>query len=366
MTRVAVFIVCLLLASCTKRAHLVLVPEAARTNAVETVFVATSRAYHTPLYYSWRRAEHLSWLRYDIAVPPDRTLGELSWPLNSRVDPNTQFVATRADNLGDGNGYRQALAGALRQLPRAEREVIIYVHGFNNNFADGILRLTQLSHDFDGTGIATHYSWPSAGHPLGYAYDRDSVLLARDGLEQMIHQTLSAGAERVYLIGHSMGSQLIMEVLRAMSLARPGSVDDLFDGVILISPDIDVDVFLSQARRIGELPQPFDLVVSKRDRVLELSARLTGQQNRLGNVASLDRIAGLNVRVIDVSAFSTGPGHFTLGTSPGLIKLFSNPAALRAAFEGDAAGRPGLLPGTILTVRNATGIILQPAPSANP
>ena len=31
--------------------------------------------------------------------------------------------------------------------------------------------------------MAVHYAWPSAAEPLGYVYDRDSAIFARDGLD---------------------------------------------------------------------------------------------------------------------------------------------------------------------------------------
>jgi len=354
-----------LLTACAPRAQLVMAPGAVTRNPVETVFVGTTRVFRTLLKYSDERSEQMSWLRYDIAVPPERKPGEISWP-TGQANPETDFLVTRADVLEGAASFRGAVGQALKARPAGRREAIIYVHGFNNNFADGVLRITQLSHDFRMTGVAVHYSWPSAGHPLAYAYDRDSVLFARDGLEQLITQVRAAGADRVLLVGHSVGGQLIMEVLRTMAVAHPGSVDDAIDGVILISPDMDIDVFRSQAKRIGELPQPFGIFVSKRDKVLRLSAQLTGRHDRLGNVSSLNEIADLDVTIIDVSEFSSGAGHFTAGSAPGVIQIFSQAAAFEAAFQGDPAGQPGLLPGTVLTVQNVTGIILSPITGAVP
>ena len=100
--------------------------------------------------------------------------------------------------------------------------------------------------------------------------------------------------------------------------------------------------------------------MSKRDRVLSLSARLTGQRNRLGNVENVDDVADLNVTIIDVSEFSSGVGHFTAGSSAAVIAIFSKAGAFENAFRADRSGRIGLIPGTVLTVQNATEIILSP------
>ncbi|MEO1398386.1 MAG: hypothetical protein AAFU56_05910, partial [Pseudomonadota bacterium] len=62
-----------------------------------------------------------------------------------------------------------------------------------------------------------------------------------------------------------------------------------------------------------------------------------------------------------VTGFSSGIGHFTAGTSPALIGLLGQLAEVDRAFEQDRAGRAGLVPGTVLTVQNATQVILTPA-----
>ena len=63
---------------------------------------------------------------------------------------------------------------------------------------------------------------------------------------------------------------------------------------------------------------------------------------------------------LDVAAFRDGTGHFTAGTSPGLIRVLGRIEDVNAAFRGDAAARTGLLPGVVLTVRRATRVILSP------
>ena len=359
MFRFVAFVLILGLSACTPRATLVFAPQAAAENPTRKVFIATTRQPEAAGFGAGRAAAP-GYLRYDIAVPPLREPGAIETPKPNRIDPQTQFIATARAAYPDAASFRGDLRTALRQRAGHEREAVIYVHGFNNTFDEGVLRITQLAEDFDMPGVSVHYSWPSAGNPLGYAYDRDSLLISRDGLETLIRDVRAAGAERIVLVAHSVGSMLIMETLRQLSIAKPGSPARIIDAVILISPDLDIELFRSQAARIGQLPQPFGIFVSQRDRVLGLSARLTGQRNRLGNVKSIADLADLEVTVVDVTEFSTGVGHFTAGTSAAVISIFGRAGALEAAFAGDSSGRTGLLPGTVLTVQNATGIILSP------
>jgi esterase/lipase superfamily enzyme len=360
----ALLLACLsLLAGCTPRPDMAVSAEAAHVGSDVPVYVATTRRPGDKKIFENARGGRVRFARVDVSVPPEHAPGKVEMT-TLRPDPARHFMASRVVLHADAADFRADLARALARRPRAEREALIYVHGFNNTFADGVFRTAQLGHDFDMPGVMVHYSWPSGARPLGYAYDRDSVLYARDGLVALIEEVKRAGAERVLLAGHSLGAHLSMEALRQIALKR-GRVGGYVDGVVLISPDIDIDVFRSQARTIGKLPQPFVIFASQRDRALALSARLSGEGNRLGNLKTVQQVADLEVLVIDVSAYASRDwfNHLTVGQSPALIRLFSNIQALGPAFGRDMAGRTGLLPGTVLTVQNATAIILSPVSS---
>lgn len=346
----------MVLAACTPRGVMVVVPPDTIEGSTSTVFVGTTRGLEGTGVFGGSRSEALRFARYDVAIPPQREAGEIKYPVPSRPNVSTDFVTTDQRIYAAETDFRNDLRQAL---DRNGREAIIFVHGFNTTFTEGLYRIAQLRHDLEVPGVALHYSWPSAAEPLGYVYDRDSAIFARSGLEDLIRETIAAGATRVTLVAHSMGGFLSMEALRDIAKAD-GRVMPQIRGVVLISPDIDVDVFRMQALDIGDLPQPFLIFGSDRDRVLRLSALITGQRGRLGSLDNVERIADLEVTYLDVAAFSEGSGHFVPGTSPALIRLLGRIGDVDQAFGGDAAGRTGLLPGVILTARSATRIILTP------
>ncbi|MEL6642624.1 MAG: alpha/beta fold hydrolase [Pseudomonadota bacterium] len=349
----------LTLASCAPRGPLTLVPEAAEIASVHTIFTATTRSQAGVGTPGSERMETPQYSKLNIAVPPNRTPGTITFPRGT-PDPDTDFLVTASTSFDSARAFRRDLARALAATPANDREVILYVHGFNNTFAEGVLRIAQLNHDIELPGVAVHYSWPSLGNPLGYAYDRDSALFARDGLEQLITEIRRAGPRRITIVAHSMGALLTMETLRQMSIARPDSVSRDIDAIVMLSPDIDIDLFRAQARRIGKLPEDFVIFTSDRDRALRLSARLTGQRERLGNITNPVEVADLTVTLIDVTAFSSGVGHFVAGSSPALIQIFRGIPSVDDAFRRDPAGRSGFFPGTVLTIQNVTEIILSP------
>ncbi len=356
MRPIRFLILVLCLAACTPRGTMVVVPPETVEGTVNRVFVGSTRGLEGSGVFGGGRSEDLRFARYDVAVPPDRAPGEIKYARPRNANVTTDFMTTGQRIYSAEADFRADLRAALGQNGR---EAIIFVHGFNTTFTEGLYRIAQLKHDLEVPGVALHYSWPSAAEPLGYVYDRDSVMFARAGLESLLRETVAAGATRVTLVAHSMGSLLTMEVLRSVAL-RDGGVMPELRGVVLISPDIDVEVFRAQAQDIGALPQPFLIFGSDRDRVLRLSALITGQRGRLGSLGNVDALSDLEVTYLDVGAFSQGSGHFVPGTSPGLIRLLSRISDVDTAFGNDAAGRPGLLPGVILTARSATRIILTP------
>jgi esterase/lipase superfamily enzyme len=347
----------LILTACTPRPVLAPLPEGVTADKTLAVFTATNRA-PAPDNPGVDRSKTLGFERLDIAIPADRPPGSIETPRRRNANPGTDFLLADRAAMADKRAFRRALSAHLRKLPPEDRDVLIYVHGFNQTFANGVLRMAQLNHDLNLRGAAVHFSWPSAANPFAYAYDRDSALFSRDALEEVLKLVRVPEARRVGVIAHSMGSFLTMEALRQMALRDPGSAAQNVDGVILISPDIDVEVFRTQAESIGALPEAFAVFLSDRDRALSLSARLTGQRVRLGNLDDAKRLEDLRVAFVDVSAFSEGSGHFTAGTSPALLSILASAAAVDNAFAGDAAGRSGLLPGTVLSVQNVTEFVL--------
>lgn len=361
MIRSALIFCLFFLTACSDREMIVMRPEARETGQVYTAFVATNRRENEQGWYGHDRAGALDYLSVDVSVPPKREVGQIKIGMGE-TDPERHFVITGKQDFTSASALTSALRTALQKQPRADRDVLIYVHGYNNSFSDGVFRTVQMKHDFDLPGVVVHYSWPSAANPLAYTHDRDSVLFARDGMETLLRQVRAAQPGRIILVGHSLGTMLVMETLRQMEIATPGWAKRALGGVVLVSPDLDIDLFKTQADRLAGLPQPFAIFVSSRDRALQLSARLNGSRRRLGNLTDPEELAAYPVTLIDVSEFaqSTGTRHFTVGTSPLLIALLSNSAAVNEAFGQDRAGRSGLLPGTVITAQNATQLILSP------
>ncbi|MDO6484837.1 alpha/beta hydrolase [Shimia thalassica] len=321
-----------LLMACTDRTPAPLVPEAANIGDIVPVYVATNRARNDVGYFSDKRASSTTFLLSDVSMPPERKEGEA--PIYSaKPNPNKHFALVTQKQFSGEQAFVQDIRRQLTTHPAAQREVVLYVHGYFNGYADTVFRVAQMKSDFDMPGLPMVFSWPSAGHPAGYTYDRESALFARDALEQTLYLLHQTGA-KIQIVGHSMGGLLVMETLRQIEIAKPGWSNANIDGVAMISPDISVDVFHEQAARIKKLPSPFLVVTSEHDRALLLSSRLNNHE-RLG-LGSDESLANLPITFLDVSDFSkdSGNSHFVILESPALIAMLEG-ASLHSAFTKD-------------------------------
>ena len=356
--RVSFLAAVLFLSACAPRGELAYAPVV--PGKVHPVFVGTTRGPDpvTGAPLGRDRSEQLELARFDVAVPPNRAVGQLEYPLTGRkIDPQKHFVVASSQTYPEKAAFQ---ADLRKSLAASGGEAVVFVHGFNNTFAEGLYRLAQMGEDFDLPETLVHYAWPSRGHVLGYAYDRDSALFARDGLRELMDQVHRAGAKRILLVGHSMGGALSMEMLRDAARAGETGMLSRLSGVVLISPDIDVDLFREQARSIGKLPQPFVIFTSQKDKALLLSSRIAGENDRLGSLQDINRVADLKVTMIDTGAYNTADGHFNVANNPALIRMLGRTGQLATILEGEQVGKGNLATGVVMTVQDATKIILAP------
>ncbi|MDT8328476.1 MAG: alpha/beta fold hydrolase [Roseovarius sp.] len=287
---------------------------------VQSIYVATERDLdRTGPFFGYKRPSGMKYFRTDISVPPTHQTGAIEWP-DGPPDAATDFVVT-GTKVFDGPG--QMLADIRRTIPG--RETLVFVHGYNNTLSESMYRLAQIQSDFSTNMPALLFSWPSAGDPRGYIYDRDSVLFARDDLVTLLDRLTARPGDKVFLLGHSMGSNLVMEALRQARLSGNTRLLSRVSGVTLMSPDIDPDLFDRQAEVIGKLPQPFLIFISKQDRALSLSGFITGRKPRLGVIDEAEKVTRPDVTVIDFTELADGNSlnHFVPVTSPDAIRVLN-------------------------------------------
>jgi esterase/lipase superfamily enzyme len=320
----AVF-VCLALLACSPRGTLDIKPAASEIGSVQEILVATNRApADSPELLSSVRSNDLRYFDFAVSVPPARTPGSVVFPGRDPPDPERHFLATSAAPLPNTAAFVNRLNERLRTRPRTSREVTVFVHGFNTTFAEGLYRHAQIAHDFGTNGVSVNFAWPSAGSARQYATDRETVLFARDGLEAVLLDIAGTSAERVVIAAHSMGAHLVMETLRQMDIRGNRTFFDRLASVVLMAPDIDLDIFLLQSAALKKHDIPIYVFTSGDDRALRLSSRLRGGAQRLGAVRDPTVFDGLPVFLVDLSDVQDGRDtllHSKAASSPTVIGL---------------------------------------------
>lgn len=228
------------------------------------------------------------------------------------------FFAYKQERFGDTDAFIDYIARNLKP----DQEIGVFIHGFNTTYPEAIYRHAQIAHDFDLVGPQITFVWPSEGKPLGYLADRDSIYIARDSLNRFLTRLCRRFQKKVALAAHSMGALLAMKTLR-QSVIGGNPLADRLASLVLISPDIGIEVFISQASLIQSLPEQVIIIVSQEDRLLRWSQRLAGGKPRLGEGKDVEHLENMKIVVVDLSEANDGDpgGHLTAMSSPTAISF---------------------------------------------
>ncbi len=269
--------------------------DASEISTSRTLLVATTRkpvkGARTRPWFGTERAPAMTVARATL-VPPDdgrfslASIGLVDWRIAS-VETAPQV----ADLLG------RATSG---------RDVLIYVHGFNQTFEAAALDAARLADDIKFSGTPMVFSWPSRAKLFDYGYDRESAMWSRDALAQILDDLIASPTiGRINIVAHSIGTMLTMEALREHYARHGDAAADHIGAVIFAAPDIDMDVFASSVQRIGPLAAKITVITATDDRALAVSRWLAGGITRVG-AAEKPRLEKLGLRVIDASAQGWG------------------------------------------------------------
>ncbi len=191
------------------------------------------------------------------------------------------------------------------------KEIVVFVHGYNNSFDDAVKSAAQLCSDFgprDFTCIAL--TWPAGGSKgafFGYNVDRESgEFSVSDVIKALRIVSATPGLREWHFIAHSRGTDVLSSALKDLSIESYVSDTPMSKrkagNIIFAAPDMDLDVAFSRlfapvsdpdllhgrksAPDVILNPGRLHLTVyaSDGDKALGLSEFLYGSQLRLGRL----------------------------------------------------------------------------------
>jgi len=204
------------------------------------------------------------------------------------------------------------------------REVLIFIHGFDNGFEDAAVTAARIAAGTGFNGAVILYSWPSTGNPAAYMADRNNAYWSVQPLKDLLTSlTSDPWIGRVSIVVHSMGNEALIRAygdLAGECRAHNGGCAALAKvrAIVLAAPDMDREIFLEQyARKITSLGARVVLYASANDMALAASSMVQGGDYvRLGKQVLC--IPGIHVT--DVSAVKTDLlGHSWISQSRAVL-----------------------------------------------
>lgn len=248
-----------------------------------------------------------------VRIPSSHRVGELGSPLWKRLllqvdDRITVDPATVLPRDGFERDVRKFLAG----LDPSDRNVLVYIHGFNTGFDDAARRAAQLGFDLQVPGITVLYSWPSRGNVSGYLADLSAIEASEAQIADFLI-AVSALADRgkVHIIAHSMGNRGLLRALHRATTQAALRAGTRFGQIFLSAPDISVAAFRELATIYPQVAERTTLYVADQDKAIAALEWLSEGGGRVGGAPPVVVLPGIDtVRVHDNSLFRLGHSYF--------------------------------------------------------
>jgi esterase/lipase superfamily enzyme len=326
-----------------------------KPNDLVPVLFATNRKHtgnDNPLHFYGNEISDepdLDNLQYGIAtvrVPPNRQRGEVKKPgwvtmTINRLPPALLGLAPKVPGLTvpdsmtefsfeekivelTESDFASTLKSAVGQAKG--KSAVLYVHGYNDDFADAAFRTAQIAYDLATPVyevVPIMFSWPSnPGRTGGASYEDAQKRSEISGYElatflKIIADTTDIGT--VHIIAHSMGAQVLGRAMMKLGVAGMGTptkegMKPRFRQIVFAAPDITPQIFrqlIEPAIRTGHTITNY---ISSRDVAIWVST-VENKGARVGNNFQRERLVQC-VDTIDVSSEATfGLSHSTWAES---------------------------------------------------
>jgi esterase/lipase superfamily enzyme len=213
------------------------------------------------------------------------------------------------------------------------REIVVFIHGYNNSFEDAARSVGQLCNDLGPKDyLCIAITWPAGGSKgalFGYNFDRESGEFAVPDVRKAIRAIgATPGLKKLHFIAHSRGTDVLSTALQQLAIETYSSQSSFaaklkIANVVLAAPDLDMDVAF--ARMLGTASDPeapygkapnrnarldpglmhLTVYASQKDRALEMSKALFGSETRLGLMDSHAK-----AEMLELTSHSAGVADF--------------------------------------------------------
>ena len=161
-----------------------------------------------------------------------------------------------------------------------DKDLILYVHGANNNFYRSSAQAAQFHHFTGRNSVVLFFSWPSAASLLRYAVDVNNARRTVPVFARLLELLgRHSSARNIDILAYSAGAQVLSPALAELR-EKYGDEDIAqlkkrlrLGEVYFAAPDVDFKGFLENLATYIDLPNHVTLALNPDDSVLKFAAR---------------------------------------------------------------------------------------------
>jgi esterase/lipase superfamily enzyme len=293
-----------------------------------TVYFATNRALAGPAS---------DWQSYGTSIVAPTDAGAITYATafvdNTNLTADTAGAIQQIQDVQQG-GFSQS---AIADLSAPGRNLLVFIHGFDNSFENAITRAAFNREWFAASGAAAAdttvvaFAWPSLGELISFPlpwgdYKKDQTMAGQSGFHLMsffanllpLVQQARANGSRIFLLAHSMGNLALQAAVEAWFSHGNGDAP-LFDEAFLAAADEQYNTFdfpePGRLSSLHRLASRISIYFSSADQVLKVSELINLGAERLGedgpdNRTDVTRFPPARYRMVNCTGFRDYPFDF--------------------------------------------------------
>ncbi len=163
-----------------------------------------------------------------FTVPLPAALAAAELPTMLRLQQDIDVAQWAADAV--------TLTARARRNPKS---ALVWVHGFNVSPDEALKQAAQVAHDTAFDGPVFVYAWPArlSAHRVADAQAAGDLVTFLDQI------ALTPGIDKVHLIAHGAGNQLLLSALARSAADTQGRLRAKLREVVLLTPAVPIDPF---------------------------------------------------------------------------------------------------------------------------
>lgn len=224
-------------------------------------------------------ASNLSFGVCDINVPKNHAIGEINFSTDLLKHPKDYFKIKNSTHLTQSQLFKF--------VKDSQRAPLVFVHGFNVDYREAVLRTAQIAYDLKYQGPVILFSWPSGasegifGNKFPIKTYEENLITAKRSIKlfSQFLMELSKSKIKANVIVHSMGHQVALPALK--QIGKNGLRKSIIRNLILNAPDFDVNEFKLLVANIKKTSNNINIYCSANDKAISASKTFNGGK-RLG------------------------------------------------------------------------------------